>query len=62
MKSGYLKMFNVTRSITRGLTRKFLLKYVVLGLISNKISQAEHEYFYIYSLLTLLSYRNKQQP
>ena len=48
MKSGYLKIFHVIRSITKGLTGEFVSKYVVLGLISNEISWAEHEYFNIY--------------
>lgn len=43
------KIFNVTRAKSRDLTREFLSKLIVLGLISNEISWAEHEDFTIYS-------------
>ena len=44
----YFRILNVTRAITRDLAREFLLKSVVLGLISNEISWAEHSFINIY--------------
>ena len=42
LNSYCFKIFHVTRARTRDLARKFLSKSVVLGLISNAITWAEH--------------------